>query len=804
MSKAIDQAAVADLALLSQRAWIQSRVDEHAVEQAATGTTDNPNGCRFLIATGGTPKRTTLGRRRHARTRKRFPKCSTPSPTSRSRLSRSVQQGAQKQRPLSAIASSKSYPRTLESLQRIITGQIQQPSVSVAELLRKGEAPFEISSLHKSLKSIISSSPMTSPPETRQSHNLNESMTRSINLSLSSVMANSTLQVSKYVEAARSVAIRKKLRIEARDKHMWSKVVAKELRTALKPMLLRHIQLQQQWAKFISHAMFLKRLKRTLDQIYTERAENQKRNFSIARLQSGWRSRYALRMNEKHQRTFEILREKVWVARLNVRTRTRSREARLVRSFVQSFSRQNRFSVMIRAFRWRVIRCQRAARSFFAIKFARLRLLTMRWLEVEPLVLQDLELEAREKEALVEKRRKVRRMSASMGLSESEVKKLMGISASPPTDTPANSGSHKNRSGSSNAGTNAKTCNHGEGKQQDLEQQNQKETKQEARQNSRSYRNLRQEMQDKKRTVINAKVKDLIDVLNEREKLINLDKARQNSKTKKRNQGAWRNSTDLNQLLRDEAEQKMSNKNKNKKTEKFDLFTSNHLPGIRPMPKSLAMAGGPAYIGPFTTVKRRQRIPRVSRSKAKSSAQARSSLSSRFDPLAPAERKEILLNWLSEERRKSFLKYESTLNSRISESCQLSVLDVRQLFENEEVDDAASLKSKNLLAAKLKHRDLPPYVFACFSELATKRNLHHLVKKSISDRERKRNANRQAAKEAKKAQEEATRNLTSLARIKKSKNPGQAALIPDVLRNILGRKLLDELGNFSVLKNGAI
>ena len=101
-------------------------------------------------------------------------------------------------------------------------------------------------------------------------------------------------------------------------------------------------------------------------------------------------------MEAKHQRTFEILRQKVWIARLNVRTRVRSREAFLVRSFVQMFAKRGRFSTLIRMFKWRVIRCQRAVRSFFAVRFARLRLLTIRWLKVEPMVLKRLEVEERQ------------------------------------------------------------------------------------------------------------------------------------------------------------------------------------------------------------------------------------------------------------------------------------------------------------------------------------------------------------------------------------------------------------------------
>ena len=110
---------------------------------------------------------------------------------------------------------------------------------------------------------------------------------------------------------------------------------------------------------------------------------------------------------------------------------------------------------------------------------------------------------------------------------------------------------------------------------------------------------------------------------------------------------------------------------------------------------------------------------------------------------------------------------------------------------------SSSLSSSAALAIKLQHQQLPPYLFACFSKLATEANIYQLVKTSISQREAKRKATRKRDEDVKKAQEEATRKLTALSQIKKSKAPGKAALLSGTLRKALGRKFLDELARFS-------
>ena len=148
---------------------------------------------------------------------------------------------------------------------------------------------------------------------------------------------------------------------------MWSKVARKELSATLKPLLLCHEERQRRWFVAIGQSVFLQCLKTRWDTILSARNEERRRNISIARAE---RVEIALLLplEAKHQRTVEILREKVWIARLNLRTRARAREAFMVRSFVQMFAKHGRFSVLIRTFKWRVIRCQRIVRSFLAVR----------------------------------------------------------------------------------------------------------------------------------------------------------------------------------------------------------------------------------------------------------------------------------------------------------------------------------------------------------------------------------------------------------------------------------------------------
>ena len=210
-------------------------------------------------------------------------------------------------------------------------------------------------------------------------------------------------------------------------------------------------------------------------------------------------------------------------------------------------------------------------------------------------------------------------------------------------------------------------------------------------------------------------------------------------------------------------------------------------------------------MGPFQTIQRKRRHVRqpIWPRGGKATGAVRSNAAkvvSRFEPMAPQARKELLLNWLSEQRRASFSEYECAIKAILARACKVSVSDMRELFvksEKEEEMSRAVDESSAALAAKPSQRQLPPYLFACLSERATEANLFTFVKGCILEREEKRKLDREREKEAKRLQEEATRNLTALSQIEMSKAPGGAALLSNTLRKTLGRKLLDELGRFS-------
>ena len=361
----IDALAAADLALLAQRARIQSRVDGSAVARAAAGTAA---GASPELSVRFTPKKIKLGgtvpaplatpvreRKKHARSDPR---------AGNKRRSHRTKSGA-RVRPASAMARPRSYPKTLRSIEKIVR----------STTATKNMIPFEIATLQQSLDTYIVSSPMSTPPETRQSMRLCQKLERSVSRSLESLLTDTPKSPTFLSDPhAHTVAVRRALHHEARSQHMWSKVVRKELRATLKPLLLCHEERQRRWFVAIGQSVFLQCLKTRWDAILSARNEERRRNISIARVQSGWKSRYSSRMEAKHQRTVEILREKVWIARLNLRTRARAREAFMVRSFVQMFAKHGRFSVLIRTFKWRVIRPE-DSEIVFGSPIARLRLL---------------------------------------------------------------------------------------------------------------------------------------------------------------------------------------------------------------------------------------------------------------------------------------------------------------------------------------------------------------------------------------------------------------------------------------------
>ena len=74
-----------------------------------------------------------------------------------------------------------------------------------------------------------------------------------------------------------------------------------------------------------------------------------------------------------------LLRQKAWIAKLNVRTGKRKRSASVVRRFTKAAVAVGKFSTVVRKYRNRIIFLQRFIRSFFVCQHARQAAMSKAW-----------------------------------------------------------------------------------------------------------------------------------------------------------------------------------------------------------------------------------------------------------------------------------------------------------------------------------------------------------------------------------------------------------------------------------------
>jgi hypothetical protein len=84
---------------------------------------------------------------------------------------------------------------------------------------------------------------------------------------------------------------------------------------------------------------------------------------------------YTRKKEVQHRRSSEILRERMWVARMNVRSRMRKQGASMIRDFIVAAVEAQRFTVVIKTYKFKVVNIQRKIKTFIVIHRTRLKLM---------------------------------------------------------------------------------------------------------------------------------------------------------------------------------------------------------------------------------------------------------------------------------------------------------------------------------------------------------------------------------------------------------------------------------------------
>eukprot|EP00945_MAST-04E_sp_MAST-4E-sp1_P008730 g8730.t1 len=150
-----------------------------------------------------------------------------------------------------------------------------------------------------------------------------------------------------------------------------------------KPVLSAHKRrdelVQETWLKLIPLIQGAKVLKQGL-RGYREELEDQRAlNAACARIQSTFRGAFVRKANRNLERISMLLRQKAWIAKLNVRTGKRKRSASVVRRFTKAAVAVGKFSTVVRKYRNRIIFLQRFIRSFFVCQHARQAAMSKAW-----------------------------------------------------------------------------------------------------------------------------------------------------------------------------------------------------------------------------------------------------------------------------------------------------------------------------------------------------------------------------------------------------------------------------------------
>ena len=177
----------------------------------------------------------------------------------------------------------------------------------------------------------------------------------------------------KSREKRRKQALQRHAELELTKKaRLWDIQLHKHKLPQRKVLKQRNQIRQKAWIKVILGSIFALEAQRIIKAGRRSEAVRRKSISAANLLGSSWKESYASRKAVQHRRSIEILREKAWIARLNVRSRMRKRESIIVRNFVIEASKAGKFMYVCRAFRYKILTLQRRIRSFLVVHKTRL------------------------------------------------------------------------------------------------------------------------------------------------------------------------------------------------------------------------------------------------------------------------------------------------------------------------------------------------------------------------------------------------------------------------------------------------
>ena len=538
------------------------------------------------------------------------------------------------------------------------------------------------------------------------------------------------------------------------DQGRWNKLIRKELRSTMREHFDAHQVIQRKWVCIVQGIVSsLNVWKRKWDTILHHRKVEKERNYAIAKLQGGWRKSYSTKMDAKHERTYELLRRRAWIARLNVRTRQRAKHATIVRRFLNLYSNQGRFAQAMKLYRWRVIRCQRATRQWFLIRNARLRALTKLWKIFEPEVLIELEISELKRERQHEHQQKIRRMSEQMGVDAAVLMQQITMNAT--NETPP--------------------------EPKDVSRTLQKKQTTSIPKPS----NVRWEISKKRQLKIQTRTEWLISLLEKREQLITEDQQLQIHRKQTQRWGSV------------------------KKKAKVLLPREITLPGLRILS---GVSGMKRIRGPLEAstilikkneqqeeMKKKRRLKqkqqqeeefqRRRRNAGRRKSKVTSNVISRFEPLDEMTRRRVILDWMSSCLRETWSLHEER-EQHINNSCKvISVEEMKQIMADGDKEEHSTVldRSDLLLKQALTAKPLPPFLFPLFSEYALE------IKKVIKiSHEKKRDIVKLRQSQQEMKSHEILNTCSNHERINSTNHVNSTS----TLRNLLGDDLIETISGF--------
>jgi hypothetical protein len=634
---------LADLALLSRRAWINDNVNKNHIL--------NLNGVRKI-------------KTKQLQKPKQVPIKSRSAPLLLNQL--------KSERSSTSLSRSQSTPRHDIRTNRTASQQIPhatalQSIIALANLASEptpksmrerkfAHLPSEIHKIDKSMKERNEKrSALAMDVKLRQSKHLLQKLNHSIKAEIQ----------NKYfinsIDPNTKRKLRKNIRLKMIDQHKWSMLLRKCMRSTMKEHRTIHENRQKQWIVIVLHIKWLMKHYNRWQDILANRKIETARNVAISKLQGGWRTTYSKRMDIKHQRTYELLKRRAWIARLNVRTRQRSNNGLIVRNFLLSYANSSRFSKWIKLFKWRVIRIQRATRRWFKIRSARLMCILKLFDKYEKDVLIDMEISKRNAEIEIEKLKNLRRMSVEMNIDMNTLKiqmkemERLKLKKEKEDALLSNNDDHF-------------TCK--------------------TRKRPKSAIppvNVRLKSKQSKQVKIYNKCKNLIDTLNERDQIIYNDINMKNET--------------INLWKYNSSSSRGGGGGSSSSARKL-------APGMRNVSSGGHINGKVLVLGPLAVAKANLLISKQKKQilfkrlrkekddrhinkrtrKASNAYQKRLNVVSRYEPLPKLFKRRIILDWLSKSLRETWKEYEMKCEELQSTVTSFTMLEMKQIMDEKVID----------------------------------------------------------------------------------------------------------------------